>query len=178
MSEELPSKEELRESRRQSLLQKYVNGAKLNDEQTAEIADLIREHDGSDETCSVEYLAKISGYSTREIQRFAEAEKIPKPHKGRYAKDACLQSIFAILRAKRESRKEVAAKERKEEAQAEKAEIEVAQLKGELMFRQDASQLFADLFVRIRQTIDEESEIPDAVKQRLSAKFLDIKFAE
>jgi hypothetical protein len=124
---------------------------------------------GDDEaTVSCEWLAGVSGYTSREIQRFVASGEVPKPTKGRYSMEGSLRGIFAHIRkqnAKTSPEKQLATL-RKEEAQADIAELDLAERIGELRDAAIVDMSWDDAIIRV---VDVVRRLPITEPQKKKA---------
>ena len=140
MSAELPSPQEIRESRRQALLQKHADGGRLTAEQLAEIEDLI----------STKKKLSKTGSTPKSAPSMTSAEKmwgIDKSELSRAKNSGCAafrgnliyrDDLLAWLQANPAAAGDVAPgdyKARKLKAQVDKLEIDVSRERGKLVER-------------------------------------------
>lgn len=108
-------------------------------------------------TVSKTELALLTGYSSKQITRFLETTDIPHAREGNtlaFPWPGVRHWLHQYLEekgkraAKPESRDD--ARERKEYAEAEMAELKLAEARGELMTVEDGRKAIADAFTRVR----------------------------
>lgn len=182
-----PTPEELREARRQSLLQAHVNGKRLTTREMEEIEDLISEQEAKpkkgkakEETCKVEWLARISGFTARRIQQLADEGTVPKVGRGEYPKERALIALFEHVnglagKTSADRSRNIA---RKEAAEAEDAELNTAKKAGRLVLRSDYLDNYADAIAQGVRAISRLENLDESQKQSVLAALRSVKLPE
>lgn len=147
---------------------------------TAKPVEVVRSVEPESETVQDKELAELSDLSIRHIHRFADEGVIPRSvTKGNYLFRASVRGIIRYYRDQSSGITEGKAKDvaRKAKADANSAELDEAEKRGLLMFREDAARIFAEARVEIRQLI-EKAAIPEKVKVKLCADIAKLKLVE
>ena len=97
-------------------------------------------------TVTITELADCFGVTTRYVQQLVTDQVLPKPAvKGAYDLLACCKAMVAHLKSERDPKELQAEKIRLTRAQADKAEIEIARMEGELIPLADAERVWCAL---------------------------------
>lgn len=179
-----PTPEELREARRQSLLQAHINGKRLTGAEKEEIEDLISEVEtpkkagkSKEETCKVEYLAKIFGVTARWIQNLTDEGTVPKIGRGEYPKDRALMAMAGHIKAQAgnvTSQMQVD-KARQAKAEATTAEVDAALAIGSAVPALDFAAEWEDAVTRWRVVIETFPGLTELQREGLITKAAVVK---
>jgi hypothetical protein len=122
-----------------------------------------------DETVSLGALAEITGETSRQIQRLVAIGEIPRPAKrGEYNLTESVRGIVHYYRerASKFSEARIEAATRREKAEAEIAELTLAEKYGEITDWMKRRTI--DTLVRVRRTLEQAEYIPMESRIRLS----------
>jgi hypothetical protein len=119
-------------------------------------------------TVSLAILIQLTGEEERQIQRIVKAAGI-EVGRNVYPLAPCLIAIKDHYKAEsqRVSVARADDKARREKAEADSAEIDLAEKLNLLCFRADIEGLWRDGNVKIRQKIQQAKDIPEKTKQRI-----------
>jgi hypothetical protein len=104
----------------------------------------------SDGTHSVTEVARLLDVTPRRLQQMAREGIVPLPDRGRYDTARCVRGYIKFLRGEMGERLE--AKLRREAAMADRAELEVARTKGEII--ENAKRWLAGRVAEVRTVIE------------------------
>jgi hypothetical protein len=125
-------------------------------------------------------LAALVGKPARSVTAILSAAGIAGDRRHGYDVRVCIPVIVAAQDAKLRAIQEETAKDRGRllKNQADLAEMAREQKLGTLMLRSDASELWSDGFVRMRQKLEAADYIPAADRERLVAEFMTIELGK
>lgn len=116
-------------------------------------------------------MAKHLGLTTRRLQQLVAEGLIKKASRGQYDADAVTLAVLKELRERCEKIQtrvgDSEAKDRKQQAAAEREEIELARLKGQLIERDGAEIVWKDSIARISQKLSTHKKFTKAQKEEI-----------
>lgn len=189
MSADLPSAEEITESRRQALLQKYVDGARLTPGELELIADLIerkepkakgRKKSDLPSHASVVTMAGLFGISGDRLRQMAAEGRIPAITKEGMLFAETIRAV--ILDFKNRSRGKYEGEEdnkrRRETAEANTAEIAAAKSMEEVVIASEVEPIWLDAAIKVRAIVEAAEYLKPAHRTRLIEQLSKVKVTE